>query len=97
MNNLSMYLGEYRRLAVSLSSKDRSEFVVHKATYTLTFGHEIVSSGDCAIDGKTLLLHLDPKSAGFHVLEFTIYIADEIIIKRVNIQVLESMGGQNGN
>lgn len=96
MNNLSMYLGEYRRLAVTLSSKPRSEFTIRKASYTLAFGQEIVDSGDCAIDNKTLLLHLDPKSVGFHVLEFTIYIADEIIKKRVNIQVLNSTGGQDG-
>ena len=88
MNNLSMYLGEYRRFAVTLSSKSRSEFVVQRASYALQHEGETVDNGDCVVDGKTLLLYLGPKSEGFHVLELTIYIADEIIKKHVNIQVL---------
>lgn len=88
MNNLSVYHGEYRKLAATLSSKERSDFVIHKATYTIAFENEVVNSGDCVVDGKTLYLYLDLDQAGFYLLEYTIYIADEIIKKRVNIHVL---------
>lgn len=88
MINLSLYHGEYRNLMVTLSNKDASDFIIQRASYTLSREGEIVDSGDCVVDGKKLIVYLNPKDIGFHVLEYTIYIAHEIIIKRINIQVL---------
>lgn len=83
-----MYLGEYRLLEVTLSSKDRSDFLIRQASYTLTLNQEVVESGDCQLEDKTLRVYLDPKERGFHLLEYTIFIGDEIVKKRVHIQVL---------
>lgn len=88
MINLSLYLGEYRNLMVTLSNKDGTDFIVQRASYTLSKDGETVDSGDCVVDGKKLIIYLDPRDVGFHVLEYTIYIAHEIIKKRINIQVL---------
>ena len=75
--NIKFIRGEKKYIQFLISSKKKEPVIITDATYTLTRNNETVISGDCIIEGSTLLVLLDPVNIGSYQLEVTYTIPPE--------------------
>lgn len=87
MNYMDMILGEKRTISLIVTSLDDVPFSIKNALYQLKFGDEVEDEGAAIIDEQSLIVNISPKTVGRYILEFTMQIADEIVIRRFRIYV----------
>ena len=80
-------LGEEKCIKFKATSCDNVPVVVTDATYTLTKGEEVVSSGVCSVNGAEFAALIQPTETGEHLLTVTYIIAPETRKVRVAIHV----------
>ena len=85
--NIKFIKGEKKYVQFLISSKKKEPIIITSATYTVTHNGEMVTSGDCEIDGSTILVLLDPLNIGSYQLEITYTIPPEIRKARCEIDV----------
>lgn len=89
IEQLSINLGERRRLVLSVSIERTQEFTISNPTYKLTGQGETVE-GACELSGHDLVLYINPNYAGWYILTVSFDLATgERIVRKVKILVSE--------
>lgn len=87
--NINFILGEDKYLKFLVKSTKNEEFEILRATYKLYKDRELETEGNCTINEHCITVKLNPLSKSMrYCLEITYYIADEILKKRVQIEVV---------
>lgn len=82
-------LGEDKYLKFLVKSLKGEDFEISKATYQLYKDKEIEAEGNCSINEHYITVKLNPLYKSMrYCLEITYCIADEILKKRVQIEVI---------
>ena len=85
--NIKFIKGEKKYVQFLISSKKKEPIIITSATYTVTRNYEVVTSGDCEIDGSMILVLLDQLNIGSYQLEVTYTIPPETRKARCVIDV----------
>ena len=86
---INFILGEDKYLKFLVKSTKNEEFEISRATYKLYKDRELETEGNCTINEHCITVKLNPLSKSMrYCLEITYYIADEILKKRVQIEVV---------
>lgn len=87
--SVNMLLGERRRIYVDISSSEE-EFVIRNPKFKLyeQDSKRLEDEGDCRLEIHTISVAIQPTVKDTYVLEFSMEIAEEIIIKKVLVNVL---------
>lgn len=80
-------LGEKKYVKFKATSCDNMPVVITAATYTLSCGDEVVSTGSCTVDGPEFMALICPDKVGDFVLEVEYTVAPETRKVRVAIHV----------
>ena len=81
-----MLLGERRRLTLQVTIRDSDAFIIRDATWLLE-GGGTSEEGAAEIVDHDLRVEVEPKTPGLYQLTVTFSVGNEIIKKRVSIQV----------
>ena len=81
-----MLLGERRRLTLQVTIRDSDVFTIRDATWLLECGGTS-EEGAAEIVDHDLRVEVEPKTPGLYQLTVTFSVGNEIIKKRVSIQV----------
>ena len=81
-----MLLGERRRLTLQVAIRDSDAFTIRDATWLLE-GGGTSEEGAAEIVDHDLRVEVEPKTPGLYQLTVTFSVGNEIIKKRVSIQV----------
>lgn len=86
---IAFELGEKKHIYVDIFSKKNEAFEISKADYELIkrTEKEAEDSGECILTNHTLDMLISPKNVGDYILRIIYYIADEILIENIQIQV----------
>ena len=86
---IAFELGEKKHIYVDIFSKKNEAFEISKAEYELIkkTEKEAEDSGECILTDHTLDMLISPRSIGDYILRIIYYIADEILIETIQIQV----------
>lgn len=88
ITSITFYQGEERVVDAEIGSKNPNEtIVVTSATWTLTDRRngEIVDSGSCEVDGRTLTVFFGSNVTGRYMLEVTAHVGRETIKQRIAV------------
>lgn len=85
--NVEFILGEQKYIDFTVTSKTDEVFVIASANYELKDGSEIISSGQCDLEDKTISVLLEPLKRGRFILEISYVIPPETRKARVLINV----------
>ena len=82
-------LGEKKHIYVDIFSKKNEPFEITKAEYELikNTGRLMEDSGECILTGHELDMLISPQTIGGYVLRVIYYIADEVLVENIPIQV----------
>ena len=87
--NINFILGEDKYLKFLVKSTKNEEFEISRATYKLYKDRELETEGNCTINEHSITVKMNPlRKSMRYCLEITYYIADEILKKRVQIEVV---------
>lgn len=86
---IAFELGEKKHIYVDIFSKKNETFEIAKAEYELikNTGRVIEDSGECVLTWHTLDMLISPQTMGGYVLRVIYYIADEVLVENIPIQV----------
>lgn len=91
LDERTIFLGERRRVTLDTWFKTGIDFTLRNATYRLLCADMEVDSGElvCSSVNRHWLLQsmVEPKVARPHVLEYTYYLGDERIVRKLKINV----------
>lgn len=89
IEQLSINLGERRRLVLSVSIEGAKEFTISNPTYKLTGQGETVEDV-CEVSGHDLVVYINPSYVGWYMLTVMFDLATgERIVRKVRILVSE--------
>lgn len=86
---IAFELGEKKHIYVDIFSKKNEPFEITKAEYELikNTGRLMEDSGECILTGHKLDMLISPQTIGGYVLRVIYYIADEVLVENIPIQV----------
>lgn len=79
--------GEKRAITLEITSCDDDAFTIRNPSYELTFGDTIEATGEPTIEDHNLIVVIQPQKVGKYILEFTMTIGSEIIIRKIQVIV----------
>ena len=86
---INYILGEDKYVRFRVVSLKNEDFEILKATYKLYKDKSLEAEGDCKIKEHYITVKLNPLQKSMrYCLEVTYYIADEILKKKVQIEVV---------
>lgn len=86
-DQIELFLGEQRTIAVDFYSCDGSSFNLRNARYRLKFNGTVEIEGELNPVEHTLQVLIKPERIGRYDLEFQVEIANEIVIRRISVYV----------
>lgn len=89
MESLNMYSGETRVVTVEITSCDEEPFTIRNPSYRLLYSDDVEESGIPVMEEHDLTITLSPKKTGKYILEVTVNIASETIIRKLSVYVRE--------
>ena len=89
MGSLEMYFGETRVVTVEIVSCDEEPFTIRNPSYRFLYSDVEESSGIPVMEDHDLTITLSPKKVGKYILEVTVNIASETIIRKLSVYVRE--------
>ena len=89
MESLNMYSGETRVVTVEITSCDEEPFTIRNPSYRLIYSDEVEESGTPVMEDHDLTITLTPNRIGKYILEVTVNVASETIIRKLPIYVRE--------
>lgn len=89
MESLNMYSGETRVVTVEITSCDEEPFTIRNPSYRLIYSDEVEESGTPVMEDHDLTITLSPNRIGKYILEVTVNVASETIIRKLPIYVRE--------
>lgn len=87
MSKLSMYVGERRKVIISVTIKDVDDFYIENARYELLLANRVVDEGTLLVDGHEMSLMVAPTETGVYTLVAYFSVANEDIIRTHTISV----------
>lgn len=87
MAELSLYVGERRKVTIVVTIKDVDEFFIENAKYKLLLANETVDEGALLVKEHEMSLMVAPAEAGVYTLVAYFSIANEDIIRKHTISV----------
>lgn len=87
MANLSMFVGEQRKVVISVTIKDTNDFYIENARYELLLTNKIVDEGTLLVNEHEMSLMVAPAEPGVYTLVAYFSIANEDIIRTHTISV----------
>ena len=87
MGSLEMYFGETRVVTVEIVSCDEEPFTIRNPSYRFLYSDEEETSGVPLMEDHDLTITLSPKKTGKYILEVTVSIASETIIRKLPVYV----------
>lgn len=87
MANLSMFVGEQRKVVISVTIKGVDDFYIENAKYELLLANETVDEGTLLVNEHEMSLMIAPTEAGVYTLVIYFSIANEDIIRKHTISV----------
>lgn len=91
LDERTIFLGERRRVTLDTWFKNGMDFILTNATYRLLCADMEIDTGElvCSSVNRHWLLQswVEPKVARPHVLEYTYYLGDERIVRKLRINV----------
>ena len=90
MNYVDFDFGEIRHIKILINScENGNRFEIEKASYKLFFNGENIpeSEGASIVFEHTIDQVISPKKIGKYILQITYYIADEILIEKIEVRV----------
>lgn len=87
MANLSMFVGEQRKVVISVTIKGVDDFYIENAKYELLLANETVDEGTLLVNEHEMSLMIAPTEAGVYTLVAYFSIANEDIIRKHTISV----------
>lgn len=87
MNSVEMYKGERRVVGVEISSCGDDPFVIRNPLYKFKRGEVVEAEGVPYLEDHELTVVLEPRDTGRYILECTVEIANEIVIRRIPVYV----------
>lgn len=88
MGNLTMYLGERRKVTLAVTIGSAPDFTIISPTWELT-GNQESLAGSCAVDGHNLSMEIEPSAAGYYTLTVSFGVATEKIKRKLQVLVME--------
>lgn len=89
MGSLEMYFGETRVVTVEIVSCDEEPFTIRNPSYRLLYSNDEEASGTPIMEDHDLTITLSPNRIGKYILEVTVNVASETIIRKLPIYVRE--------
>lgn len=89
MGSLEMYFGETRVVTVEIVSCDEEPFTIRNPSYRFLYSDVEEASGTPAMEDHDLTITLSPKKVGKYILEVTVNVANETIIRKLPVYVRE--------
>lgn len=86
-NSVELYKGERRVVVVEITACDTDVFTIRNPKYKLLRGDVVETEGIPSLDEHELTIVLEPIYSGRYVLECTVEIANEIVIRRIPVYV----------
>ena len=87
MANLSMFVGEQRKVVISVTIKGVDDFYIENAKYELLLDNETVDEATLLVNEHEMSLMIAPTEAGVYTLVAYFSIANEDIIRKHTISV----------
>lgn len=87
MDKIEMILGERRAIEMTVTACDGEPFIIRDPTYVLWKGDVAETTGEPILENESLVVTIEPQTVGKYILEFTVKIAEEVIIKRFPVYV----------
>lgn len=87
MASLSMFVGEQRKVVISVTIKGVDDFYIENAKYELLLANETVDEGMLLVNEHEMSLMIAPAEAGVYTLVVYFSIANEAIIRKHTISV----------
>ena len=89
MGSLEMYFGETRVVTVEIVSCDEEPFTIRNPSYRFLYSDAEEASGTPVMEDHDLTITLSPKKVGKYILEVTVNVANETIIRKLPVYVRE--------
>lgn len=89
MGSLEMYFGETRVVTVEIVSCDEEPFTIRNPSYRFLYSDVEEVSGTPVMEDHDLTITLSPKKVGKYILEVTVNVANETIIRKLPVYVRE--------
>ena len=89
MGSLEMYFGETRVVTVEIVSCDEEPFTIRNPSYRFLYSDVEEASGIPVMEDHDLTITLSPKKVGKYILEVTVNVANETIIRKLPVYVRE--------
>ena len=87
MQQLTMNLGEKRRVSFRITSSLGENFVICDPTYKLQRDCIVEDSGVPEVNGHVLYLFVEPQKMGTYIIECSFWIGGEHLIRKVSLSV----------
>lgn len=87
MSKLSMFVGERRKVVITVTIKDVDDFYIENARYELLLANKVVDEGTLLVNEHEMSLMVAPTEAGVYTLVAYFSVANEDIIRTHTISV----------
>lgn len=87
MSKLSMFVGERRKVVITVTNKDVDDFYIENARYELLLANKVVDEGTLLVNEHEMSLMVAPTEPGVHTLIAYFSVANEDIIRTHTISV----------